>query len=55
MSTEIKIKGVPPKVKEELRNISKNLGTNLGDFLKPYLRKILDEYPQNMRQEPPKH
>ena len=46
---EVRITGVPNKVHEELTNIAKNQGMPLGTFLKPYLRKITEEFPEQMK------
>ena len=54
-SDEIRLRNVSPKLKIELVNIAKNQGTSLGALIKPYLRKIIDDHPSHMRQEPPKH
>jgi hypothetical protein len=50
--SEIKITNVPKTVKSELDNIAKNQGIELGSFLKSQFRKILDSYPDTMKQKP---
>lgn len=51
---EIRIQGVQPDVKNDLKAIAKNQGLTLASFLKPELRKIRDSYPDNMRIADPK-
>lgn len=47
--TFIMIKGVPNKLKSELKNISKNSGLTLAALLKPKLREIVESYPEQMK------
>lgn len=46
---EIRVKGVPPVIKQDLKNIAKNTGTTLSQLLKPHLREIRDSYSEDMR------
>jgi len=48
-NNEIRITSVPPKIKEDLKNIAKNEGISLAHLLKPKLREIRDSYPERMR------
>jgi|GEM_PF-1551016 len=50
--TEVRTRGVSPRVAMELHNICKNLGVSVSDFLKPKLREIVDSYPEHMKKAP---
>jgi hypothetical protein len=48
--TTIVLTSCSPTLKTELNNIAENMGVQLGSFLKMELRKIVDNYPEKMRQ-----
>lgn len=52
---EIRIQNVNNKVFEEINNIAKNQGITLAAFMKPELRKIVDSYPDKLKQPPLKY
>lgn len=52
---EIRIQNVNNKVFEEINNIAENLGVTLAAFMKPELRKIVDSYPDKLKQPPLKY
>lgn len=47
---EVRIRGVSPKLIEELNNIADNVGTTLSAILKPKLREIANGFPEKMRE-----
>ncbi len=49
--TEIRIRGMNPKTKEELENIANNFSLTLNNFLLYRLTEIKDSYPDRMRQK----
>jgi hypothetical protein len=49
---EIRIRGTE-KLANDLGNIAGNLGVSLADFLRPKLRDIANQYPEDMRNNPP--
>lgn len=51
-NNEIRIRCISPKLKEELVNISKNTGTSLSSLIKPKLRELVNEFPEQKRQPP---
>ncbi len=51
--TEIRVRGVSPKLHDEIGNIAENLGITVNDFLKPALREIAEKYPDKMKEPPP--
>jgi hypothetical protein len=53
LSPEIRITGVPADIHSQLHNIAKNEGhNNLSAILRPHLRKIVESYPEKMRNPP---
>jgi hypothetical protein len=50
MSFQIKVKGVPEDIYNDLMNIAKNNGTPLSAILRPKLREIRDSFPLHLRQ-----
>lgn len=46
---ELRIYGVPASTAKEVKNIARNLGVKVSDFMKPHIKKIVQEYPENMR------
>jgi hypothetical protein len=51
---ELRIYGVAEVVHDSLINISDNIGISFSDFMKPHLRKIMEEYPEHMKKPKPK-
>ena len=49
MDFQIKVKGVPEDIYNDLMNIAKNNGTPLSAILRPKLREIRDSYPPHLR------
>lgn len=47
---EIRIKSVRPQIHEQLINISKNSGVSLSSLLKSHLPRIVESYPEKMKQ-----
>lgn len=47
----IKITGVSDKMKDELKNISKNSGITLSQMLKPKLREFCESFPPEMKKK----
>lgn len=47
---EIRIKSVREDVHTDLINIAKNSGVSLSSLLKPHLQKIVETYPERMKQ-----
>lgn len=50
LDTELRIKGVSTKTKEEVMNIAGHLGITMSAFLKPKLKEIINTYPEKMRE-----
>lgn len=48
---EIRVTGVPDKISDQLKAIAHNSGITLSQLLRPKLREIADEYPENMKQK----
>ena len=45
----IKIKGVPPNLKMDLKTISKNSGLTMTAFIKQKLRQVVDSAPEHLK------
>lgn len=46
---EVRIKGVPKDVHDDLKNIAANIGISISNMLRPKLREIRDSYSEKMR------
>lgn len=50
---EIRVRGVLESDRQLLENISENLGLTLTTFLRMEFKKIIEGYPDNLKQTPP--
>lgn len=50
-SNEVRIKNIPDRTVQELKNIAAHLGITVSAMLKPKLREIIESYPTNYRTE----
>ena len=46
---EIRIKGVPCNVHQQIKKIEKYEGMEMSTFLRPKLREIANKYPDNIK------
>lgn len=49
---EIRIDHAPPKLHNELKNISKHAGIPMRQWILLKLREIVNSYPDHLKQEP---
>lgn len=49
LTADMTLRNVPTPVKEAIENIARNQGESVTGFMKSHLRKIVQEYPENMR------
>ena len=45
----LRISGIPKNDLDTIQNIADNLDKSLTDFMRPYIRKIAESYPEEMR------
>lgn len=50
---EIRIKGVPCVIHQQIKNIAKYEGMEISTFLRPKLRDIANSYPDDIKNPPP--
>ena len=47
--TYIKVRGVPGKLKNQLKTIAENKGITLSAFVRPALRKLVESQPEHLK------